>query len=149
MPTARSRSPSASQSPQARLRTGSASGEDQASAGAPYLADKIRDLHVTSDVSFWNLDGSLHALGHLGGDAVAPLLDELAERLARRGEKIKATAAEDAAELFRRVASLLADEVGGRVTVRLDRVPLGEALVTIARAAGLELETDRCVTTVH
>ena len=51
-----------------------------AGAGAPYLAEKINDLHVTDDVSFWNLDGCLHALAHLGGETVAPLLDELETR---------------------------------------------------------------------
>ena len=51
-----------------------------ASAGTRYLVDKVSDLHITDDVSFWNFDGCLHALGHLGGDEVAPLLDELERR---------------------------------------------------------------------
>ncbi len=43
---------------------------------------------------------------------------------------------------------VLTDDVTGQVTVRLDDVPLDRALVTIAQAAGLALDTDRCVTTV-
>jgi len=43
---------------------------------------------------------------------------------------------------------VLADDVTGQVTVRIDDVPLDRALVTVAQAAGLALDTDRCVTTV-
>ncbi|MEW5855389.1 MAG: hypothetical protein AB2A00_41830 [Myxococcota bacterium] len=49
----------------------------KAGMAAPYLVQKIRALTVTSDETFWALDGCLHALSHLGGTEPVALLDEL------------------------------------------------------------------------
>lgn len=56
----------------------------EAASAATTLADRVRELHVTSDSDYWILDGALWAVGYLGGAAARTLLDELeAERPAR------------------------------------------------------------------
>jgi hypothetical protein len=49
----------------------------QAAMAAPYLVDKIRSVNVTTDETFWALDGALHAASFLGGNEVRALLDDM------------------------------------------------------------------------
>ena len=93
-----------------------------AQSAAPTLIDKIKDLHVMSDAGYWVLDGSLFALGFLGGDVarsfLASLVDERPSRAVKSesvyvGQMTKAEREERYAECLARVQALIAQKDAG------------------------------------
>lgn len=56
----------------------------KARGASPILADRLRELRITDDPTFWIFDGCLWSLGYLGGEAATKLLRELSAEIPNR-----------------------------------------------------------------
>jgi hypothetical protein len=115
-------------------KTLAAFGRDGAVATG-FLIDKLRDLHVVDDATFWSWDGSFFSLGYIGDERAVDFVRELEQMskppVVRAGSVYDGDLpAKEREAMFRfactRVGEMLADPEGATWTSRQTTKPLVE-----------------------